>query len=312
VVGRRFAVWLLGLITLVALVLAGHLHPLANLLAGVWLPLPILLVGWRLGDRWALLLAAAAGLALFASRPTLAGVLDHLNFAELLVLGCLLSTWRNRGYPAPQVIGLTVLGVLVVSGAFLALQTWLAGMGPGELINQKAKETAENLSRVMAEAGMSSEGLSLMGLPRPDWIALVKQILPALVVINTTLVAWLNLVTMRQVALAAGEEELEVPLTQWFTPEWVIFVFLTAGFTLLVPVPAVRLVSLNLLLILGFLYFFQGLAVLAAFFERFHLPWFLRLMGYLLAFMNPLVLLVMMVGLLDLWLDFRRLHRPRE
>ncbi len=278
---------------------------------GVWLPLPILLVGWRLGDLAAFLLFAVAVAAVFVSRPTQAGVLEHLNVAELLLLGLFLSIWRNRSYPAPQVIAFTVAGILVANVLFLALQGALTGLGAQGIIDQKAREVAALLNQVMAEADLGSQG-GLLGLPQPDWSALVKQILPALLVINTTLVAWLNVVTVRQLALAAGEEELELPLTQWFTPEWLIFVFLGAGFLLLVPVAVVRLTGLNLVLILGFLYFFQGLAVIASLFERFHLPWFLRLMGYLLAFMNPLCLLVVIVGLLDLWLDFRRLQRPRE
>ncbi len=310
--GRWFAVWLLGLIALAALFLLGRLHPVAYLLMGVWLPLPVLLVGWRLGDRAAVLLTVAAGAGLLASRPDAAGVLAHQSFVELMLLGCFLSTWRNRGYPAPQVIALSVAGVLLVAGLFLVLQLWLTGLTPLELMDQRARETAATLARMMEEAGMVPEGANFLGMPRPDWPTLIRQILPALLVINTTLVAWVNLVTLRRLAQMAGEEELEVPLTQWHNPEWVIFLFLAAGFLLLVPVSLVRLVSLNLLLILGFLYFFQGLAVLAAFFERFHLPWFLRLMGYLMAFMNPLFLLVMLVGLLDLWLDFRRLQQPRE
>lgn len=106
--------------------------------------------------------------------------------------------------------------------------------------------------------------------------------------------------------------ETEPPLSQWGAPEWLVFPFLGAGFLLLVPLPALRLVAVNLFLVLGLVYFFQGLAVVAALYERFRLPGFLRLLGFLIAFMNPVFLVVTLVGLLDLWLDFRRLHRPRE
>jgi len=51
---------------------------------------------------------------------------------------------------------------------------------------------------------------------------------------------------------------------------------------------------------------------MAALYERFHFPGFLRLLGFLIAFMNPVFLVVTLVGLLDLWLDFRRLNQPRE
>jgi hypothetical protein len=41
-------------------------------------------------------------------------------------------------------------------------------------------------------------------------------------------------------------------------------------------------------------------------------PVFLRLLGYPLLFMNPLFFLIILLGLMDLWLDFRRLNRPRD
>jgi hypothetical protein len=38
----------------------------------------------------------------------------------------------------------------------------------------------------------------------------------------------------------------------------------------------------------------------------------LRLIAYPLLFLNPLVLLIITLGLMDLWLDFRRLHQPKD
>ena len=137
--------------------------------------------------------------------------------------------------------------------------------------------------------------------------------LPALMVINLGLVAWLNTLVVRQIALSLGWPSDEAPLSGWAAPEWLIFPFLAAGFAMLVPVPGVSLAAFNLFLILGFVYFGQGVAVLAATLQRLRAPLLLRGVGYFLIFMNPLLmLLVMLLGLLDLWLDFRRLGKPRE
>jgi uncharacterized protein YybS (DUF2232 family) len=67
----------------------------------------------------------------------------------------------------------------------------------------------------------------------------------------------------------------------------------------------------NVVLICSLVYFFQGLAILAYSFSRFQVPRFFRWTAYLLLILlKPAMLLVILMGLIDLWLDFRQLHRP--
>jgi uncharacterized protein YybS (DUF2232 family) len=152
-----------------------------------------------------------------------------------------------------------------------------------------------------------------MGYPREEWLRHLTRALPALMAINLALVAWLNTLAVRQIAQAVGWRREEAPLSQWAGPEWLIFAFLAAGFALLIPVAWVSLTAFNLFLMVGFVYFGQGMAVLAATLQRFRAPWLLRGLGYFLVFLNPfLMIMVVLLGLLDLWFDFRRLGTPRE
>lgn len=308
----RPMVWLLGLACLSFLYLAGHVHPLAYLAMWTWLPLPVLLVGWRTGERAALSLALAAALLLFATQPTLKGLLDNLSFGELLLTGALLSSLRHRGYHSGHVILLTVAAISLMALLFLTSQSLLTGLTLLELLQRKAGETAATLGKVFAETGVDTKTLMPPGFPSLDWEALVARIFPAFFVINTAFVAWMNMAVGRFLALTLKWEEPGLPLSEWSNPEWLIFLFLIAGFLFLIPMKGLRLISLNLLLVVGFLYFCQGIAVVAAAFQRFHVPLFLRLLGYPLLFMNPLFFMVIILGLMDLWLDFRRLHRPRD
>ncbi len=308
----RPVVWLLGLACLSLLFLAGHLHPLAYLVMGTWLPLPILLVGWRLGNRAALAQALIAAVLLFATQPSLAGLLDNLSYGELLLTGVLLSSFRQRGYPTGQVIVLTVAAISLIALLFLVGQSLLSGLTLLELLQKKAGETAQTLNKVFAETGVDGNTIMPPGFPQLDWETLLARIFPALFVINAAFVAWLNMVAARFLAQALDWKEPGLSLSEWSNPEWLIFVFLMAGFMLLVPLKSLRLISLNLLLVVGFLYFCQGIAVVAAMFHRFQVPLFWRLIGYPLLFMNPLFFMVIILGLMDLWLDFRRLHQPRD
>jgi uncharacterized protein YybS (DUF2232 family) len=185
------------------------------------------------------------------------------------------------------------------------------GQAPQDLLAQKTAEIMATVAKVLGDAGAASETL-IPGFATADLQALLQRLLPGLLIVNTGLVAWLNVVLARQLCFLLGWAEPTPPLYSWVAPEWLIFPLLAAGFILLVPVSAIRFVGLNLLLVLGVLYFAQGLAVVATWFHRLGLPKALRMIGYPLMFLNPVCFVIITLGLLDLWLDFRRLHRPRE
>jgi uncharacterized protein YybS (DUF2232 family) len=288
------------------------LTPAGFLLAGVLMPLPVVLAGWRFGVRAALPLALAAILLLFALKPGWAFFTENLGFLELLCMGVLLGCLQCRGWPPHRAIILTVVVLNLAALIFFSGQAFLQGISLKVLLAQKSHEVMETLSQVLDQAGGGSAGFLAAGFSRQEIETLLQRLLPGLVVANTGLVAWINVVLARQAAFLLGWALPEPPLFYWSTPEWLIFVALGAGFLLLVPVSPVRFFSLNLLIVLSLLYFCQGVAVIAAWFHRFQVPRFLRLLGYPLLFLNPLFVCIVTLGLMDLWLDFRRLHQPRD
>ncbi len=309
-VQRGLYIWFACLSGLLVLLIGANLHPLGLMAAGMLVPLPVLLAGRRLGDRAALLLALAGVLAILAPKPGLSTLWMNLGFLGLLLIGFLLSALQQRGLAAPSAILLTVL---ILSG--LALLSVLAqaayqGVNPQALLAQRGAEIMGSVHRMVGKGGgAGAAGTPLMpGIPAAELEALIKRLLPALVVTNTGMVAWLNVVLARHISGPASEQS-EPPLYLWAVPEWLIFVALGAGFVQLVPLAEVRSVGLNVLLILAVLYFCQGLAVAAFWFRRLGLPRLLRIFGYLLVFLNPLFLVTITLGVLDLWFDFRRLHR---
>jgi len=309
--GSRPLIWSYGLVALLTLILLGRLSPMASLFLSTWLPLPLLVVGWRLGIWEAVLLALAGVLFVFALNPGTAVLLESLGLWMLLLLGLILTVCQHRSWQAGSAILFTVavLGLLFLM-LFLG-QALFQGLSPLQLWGQKAGEFTQSLKNTLHEAGLGFSDLQLVGLPRVELQELVGKILPALLLVNLALVAWVNVVLVRKLASLWGWREWGEPLSHWLSPEWLVFLLAAAGLALLTPWPLMRQVGLNLLLIMGFMYFCQGIAVMAGLFERYHVPWALRGVGYVLAFMNPLMIGVMILGLTDLWLDFRKLQKPR-
>lgn len=69
--------------------------------------------------------------------------------------------------------------------------------------------------------------------------------------------------------------------------------------------PLVSVVASNVLNVLAILYFFQGLAVTECFFRALHFGFFIRFMTYVV-FLFQLFTLVIALGVIDFWVDFRK------
>ena len=308
---RNLIIWCFCLTILAGSFAWGRQSPVVYLLSVSLTPLPVYLVGRRLGNLAALLLALAVSLLVFAIQPGLAIIIEFLGFGELLLMGFLLSGLESRGYTADWAIIYTVVALTTLSLLFLSVQVYVTGVTPREILAQKTLEITEMLTGVFASGDMSSR-LQVLGAPLDKLKHLIQYLLPALVITNTGLVAWLNLVLARQALLALGWGKPEPPLYHWSAPDWLIFPVLAAGFLLLVPVHMVRLVSLNVLVILSLLYFCQGVAVIAIWFQRYRVPRPIRCIGYPMLFLHPLFILVIIIGLVDVWLDFRQLHQALD
>ena len=91
---------------------------------------------------------------------------------------------------------------------------------------------------------------------------------------------------------------------------WLAIVSAASG---MLPLGNFRLLALNILIILMFFYFLQGLAIVSFFFRKKRVPSFVRIIGYFLIFVQQyLLLLVVGVGLIDVWADFRKLEKSLQ
>jgi uncharacterized protein YybS (DUF2232 family) len=311
-VGRGLHIWFLCLGTLLLGFLGAQLNPLAYMVVGVLAPLPVLMAGWRLGEKAALGLALAVAAVIFSLRPAPDTLWHNLGFLNLLLMGVLLASLQTRGVRAPQAIILTVAALAIAAFLLFLGQAVFLGVSPLALLAKKTAEVLDTVGRVLGDTGGGAATTLVPGLAPVELKNLLQRLLPGLMVTNLALVAWLNVVLSRQLGVLLGWGQPDPPLYHWTAPEWLVFALVAAGFLLLVPVTVLRFFGLNLLLVVGLLYFGQGMAVVSTWFHRLGLPRPLRVVGYPLLFLNPFFFVIITLGLLDLWLDFRRLHQPKD
>jgi hypothetical protein len=154
--GRNLSIWFACLSVLVLIFTGAHLNPLGYLLAGILAPLPVLLAGWRLGNKGALSLALAGIAFMLALKPGLEILWNNLGFLSLLLMGVLLSVLQNQGLSAIRAILATVL---ILGGMALVLllgQAFYQGVTPLALLARYGAEIMETVHQVLGGGGNAS------------------------------------------------------------------------------------------------------------------------------------------------------------
>ncbi|MBW2091761.1 MAG: YybS family protein [Deltaproteobacteria bacterium] len=335
---------ILGISASIVLFFLMVLFPVFGTIAGIFTPLPLLYFYYRRGRTIGLTMIGLATLVvelifIFSSRWT--GGLMFLGYglmagimAESLLLS--LSPEKIIGYPAAAVLGLG-LAVLVLSSFFHGQSPWAYGRS---IIKSHVEETFYLYRDILTTAqqeGVSSEknkekvpfdlnmkedrqegetrGLSINQDENLRRLAhLFIRVFPGLTIIGTLLLTWINFMAARLVFARTGMLPPHLAnLKKWKAPEFLVWAVILFGFCVVFPVDPVRSIGINGLMVLALVYFFGGLSVVAYWFDQKAVPRFFRVLTYLIiALQQYLGLIVVGLGLFDLWFDFRKLKKAQS
>jgi len=178
--------------------------------------------------------------------------------------------------------------------------------------HQAMAQQIESAVRMQEKMGLPQESLNMLKERAPQIIDTVVQLLPALLLLSFALIVLINIVYLgRRFPERRANWFSIAHLREWKGPEPLVWGLIACGFSIFIPgLGVLRIVALNLLLVIGAYYFAQGLAVISFFFHKNNVPRFLRGLTYvLIVFQQIFTLLVVGLGLFDLWGDFRRLNK---
>lgn len=253
--------------------------------------------------RRGLMLAAAGIVGLMAA---------GMWVAALLLLHYLCIAWGlgeapARGWgEAKAVLVAAALSVAVTLGPLLVLSLAGAGADWGALDAAWRAQLAEVIDAYKAGGLDDAQAAQLREELLAAW-RIAKHLAVGMLIAASLLLSWGNLLVARR--LASGAQPGASPeLLAWRAPEWLVWVLIACGGAMALLDGWWFWLGANGLLVCGMAYFFQGLAVVAYWLERKKAPLLLRVLLYtLIAVMMYLALLLAMVGLFDIWFNFRRL-----
>ena len=149
------------------------------------------------------------------------------------------------------------------------------------------------------------EGLAMAG-------RIILRMAPGILAAVSLVVGWLNLLAARRIGRRLGSRETGLPMNLYRTPERLVWLLIVGGGLMALGDGWLFWLGANLVLVLGVLYFFQGLAVVDYWLRRKNAPSLLRAAVYLMVALEIYIAAVLAaVGLFDMWLNLRRLEQTK-
>jgi len=277
--------------------------------AALFIPLPILFYRLRLGRINGLVIPIISSLVMVVF---IGGIsLDILFFAGLLLIGFILGELFELNLSIEKTT-LYASGSVVLSGLIgLIISSMLTGEGVLAIVSNYVAKNLELTLVLYQSMGMSQENVQLISQSLDKIQHVLVTIIPALVSTSTLFVAWISILLAKPVLISRSLHYPDFgPLNLWMAPDYLVWVVIGCGLALFLPIPVIKVIGLNGLLILMTVYFFQGIAIVSYYFNKKRFPKILRVFLYTLMALQQLILLAVIgLGFFDLWINFRRLGK---
>lgn len=292
-------------------ILAAFFVPAGGLIFLIFLPVLILFYSAVAGQGK----TAAAFLIPFLSAALLSHLLQ-LNAPYLIVfmMGIVGFTAAAIALKKASIEKVILFPAAVIIG-FVCVYFIYAGMdqsvNPWRLVEQFVAQTIEQNISLYSQLPLDKEDIKFIKDNKQALINVFTDIFPALVIVGSAIIVWINILMSKNML---SKVAITLPglagLSLWKAPEFIIWIFLTAGGLLIFPNDQMRFFALNVFLIICFIYFLQGFAIISFFFQNKNVPIFLRYLFYfLIAVQQFLMIPIAVAGLFDMWIDFRKFLR---
>ena len=292
-------------VTLLCLLGASWIGPLGSFL-NLLTPIAAAYVGMRFGLRSGIVVVVVTSALLqqLATTYTLAAYIGIFGVSSLL-----LPAFLRRHIPWDKSVLYATVGSVVATLAMIFAAVIVSGTGLSDLISQMVQSEVQQAMQIYRDTGFTEAQLQEMQQVMDGMAGFIRESFYGLYVVSLLVIQVLCLLLLQRFKGNSYRiEGMLFPL--WRVPSGVIWLLISAGFSLLVPVDVVAMVGRNLLIILLPLYFLQGMAVVSSFLQKKPYPPLVKGLIYLLLLiLNPLPIIITCAGVFDLWIDFRR---PRQ
>lgn len=302
---------LLAALTVLLSVIGIYL-PLIGIFIGFTWPVPITILGLRHGLKWSVLATAVSGIILAMLVTPLQALTLVLGFG---LLGIVLGEAIKRDLSVGKIIWLGASASLLSKILLFLTATLLLGVNSFAENFAMLERSMEQALDMYRQMGMNQTQIEMMGESLRNVMNLMKVVFPALLVVASIIDTFINYILSQLILKRLGYPAKKVPpFSEWSLPRWVVWGFIL-GIIFLISgqhykIEGLTTVGLNLQYFSSMLFLVQGFSVVSFYLKKYNTNNLVRWLILVMIFITPfLVGILVWVGLLDVWFDYRRLNR---
>ncbi len=295
-----------GIISTLLLVLVSVSNPLFGIVCSWLIPLPVLFYRTRLGRKISAVIPIVVLLFLIIISKGVSA--DILLLAGLMFLGFLLSESFEKDFSTDRTILFSCGGVLLTGMFILFFYSTIVNTGFTELITGFVDKNISQTIELYKSMGVLENEFKSTPEMKESLVLIISGILPGLAASMLIFTAWINILVAGAIfdkhnIQFAGYGKLKL----WKAPDQLVWVTIISGLSLMIPVDAIKYISLNIILILLLLYFLQGIAITSFYFDKKRYPRGIRIVLYgLIMIQSILLIFIIGIGFFDMWINFRK------
>jgi len=299
--------------SITSLLFMGSLYlPIIGLFCTWLIPLPVLFYRSKLGRKTG---AIIPGLSFMIMMIFLGGSsMDIVLFAELLLLGFVLSEFIEANLSIEKTL-LYACSIIFLTGTIgILFYGIMTQKGILVLISEYISKNWEFTMALYEKMGVSEQHIQLMSEYMDQLFYIMIRIVPALIFSGILFMAWTILLFAKPMMIS---RMLYFPdfgsLSLWKAPDHLVWGVIGCGAFLLLSDGLIYTLGLNGLIILMVIYFFQGIAIVAFYFNKLGFPRIVRIALYgLIAIQQIALLMIVGIGFFDMWLNIRQLGKEEN
>ncbi len=241
---------------------------------------------------------------------------DTLYLAILTtgIAGILIAALVFKNVSIEKTVLYTSLFIITSICAYFVYGGYSQNINPWHLVQKFVTQTVEENIKMYSLLTTDKDYINFINDNKQTIINFFTGIFPSLVIVASAFIVWINMLMGRDLL---HRQSILFPqlegLSRWKAPEFMIWIFIVSCALLFVPFEQIIIFSRNILIVTCFVYLLQGFAIISFLFQNKKVPYFFRYLFYfLIAVQQILMIPIMVAGIFDIWIDFRRFFQKDE
>ena len=295
-----------GILLCLLIISSIYIMPLIGVFAWMFLPLPVLFYRLKTGRKGGAAIMITSMVLLIISTSNFA--VNTLYFGSLLMTGFFLGEFIEQHLKIEKVFIYTCLAVVTVCLLVLFFYSLTFTEGIVQLVSNYTEQYQTISRQLFSQSAQMYPELKVDPQMIETASSLIVSVFPAIFIISYLTMIWLNILLINKLLIKKGIIVNSIKdLNQWKAPDYLVFGIIGLSILIFLPMGVLTVLALNSLIVLLFVYFFQGIAIVSFFFQKKRSPFALRFFFYTLIAIQPLFMfLVIGFGLFDTWFNFRK------